>query len=105
MVSRQSRLQGVLPQADARENPLDIELLTARLEKQGRCKTASLGVRCNTWLVAEVRKEKQAVKQKAKYLRRKAILAVNLQEASDGESASSLKFDASKGKQCSDFLS
>ena len=72
------------------KNPLNVDLLRRRLEHQKAFKTNVLGIRRNSWLQAHWRKEKKLAKQRVKYSRKKAVLAINLAD-SDNSSSSSIE--------------
>ncbi|CAK8992137.1 unnamed protein product [Durusdinium trenchii] len=75
------------------KNPLNIVLLQRRKEKQQAFVDTTCSRR-STFMEALCRRERQSAKQKAKYLRRKRVLAINLDDGGSSSDDSSSDSDS-----------
>ena len=71
------------------KNPLNVDLLKRRMAKQSAFIDSSGASRRTNFMQALLRREKQGAKQKAKYLRQKRALAINLEEGQDSRDSES----------------
>ena len=71
------------------KNPLNVDLLKRRMAKQSAFIDSSGASRRTNFMQSLLRREKQGAKQKAKYLRQKRALAINLKEGQDSSDSES----------------
>ena len=76
-------------QTQPEKDPLNVAILARRRAKQLSCASPESAHRRGSYMKALLRREREAAKRKAKVLRTRAALAVNLAERSDSSSSSS----------------